>query len=424
MKKITLFNLKAIHKGLLSLFLFTATLVPAAVNAQSFCNNEVVYWTENFGTGTDISSDPNIVNLSYDPVGVLAMEGIYRVANNTFQLDDWHNSPDHTPADVDGKMLVINGDAGDFYVNTLNRQSGFSPGFYAASLSIMNVNTLNQCSPNPLLPVIRFKLEYQDANGNWIELNNSPVTTAGIPQTSTPTWLQVGGTFTLPTTGVFLVTNMRLTLANETVGGCGNDFAIDDIKLASCPDGGPLPVQFINISATKKGSGVTINWATASEVNNEYFEVEKSNDGGYSWNTINKTRGSINSNVTKNYAAYDATPAVGANYYRVRQVDRDGTSKYSATVVFKLTLEKTDVSVLANPFNTNITIDILSNRNQVMQTRLFDNTGKLVNSQRLNIATGSTRKALETSALNRGMYILQVIDENGNTILSNKLIKQ
>ena len=188
-----------------------------------------------------------------------------------------------------------------------------------------------------------------------------------------------------------MVKRIRFTLSDETVGGCGNDFAIDDLKLASCPTGGPLPVEFLNVTARQRGSGVAIDWSTASEFNNKYFDVEKSTDGGYTWSVVSTMQSKGNGTATKNYGAYDARPVAGVNYYRIKQVDLDGNSKYSVTVVFKLNIVKTDVSVLANPFNNNITVDFLSTHNQVVSTSLFDMAGKQVLSRQLTIAKGSTR---------------------------------
>lgn len=423
MKKITLFRMNALPSVLFFAFLLLLCLTTTKLSAQNFCNNEIVYWTEDFGAGTNTVTEPNVVNLVYQYNGPLSTNGTYRVINYTDQNAGWHKSIDHTPGDVDGRSLVVNGKAENFYRRGVTKANGYPAGFYSVSFFIMNVDIPGTC-PNPLLPKIGIKAQYRDVNNNWVNLQNSPVTTAPVPETATPTWVQMGAVFTLPTTGTFQVTRIRFILSDETVGGCGNDFAIDDLKLASCPEGGPLPVQFLSINAQKKGSGVNITWATASETNNDHFEVERSNDGGNTWYKVGSMNSAGNSNVTRNYASYDAKPSAGANYYRIKQVDKDGNSKYSATVVYKLTIDQTDISVLANPFNTNITVDFLSNRSQVVNSRLFDNTGRQVNAQQITIAKGASRKSIETANLGRGMYILQVTDEDGQILFSEKLIKQ
>lgn len=418
-----------VYKRLLFLFFSLLTILVVAssnnAHAQAFCNNELVLWSEDFGTGLTPSSDPNITSLNYQETGILAQEGTYRIINVADQNPNWFKTPDHTPGDVDGKMIVANSKAGDIYVKENIRPNGYPAGFYSVHFFMMNVNYSGNCGPNPVLPQLRIIAEYQDANNNWVALQNSPVTSGLIPETLDPVWIHMGGIFTLPTTGNFIVTNIRFTIADVTTStACGNDIAIDDIKFSTCSDGGPLPVSFINIAAQKKGSGVTISWSTVYEVNNDFFEVERSNDGGITWNTVIKTRGSGASSTTKNYSVYDAKPLAGINYYRIRQVDQDGTSRYSTTVAYKLTITNTDVSVLANPFNASITIDFLSQHNQVLTIKFFDNSGKLVNSQQMNIVRGSARKTIETGNLARGMYIMQVIDQNGQIVFNDKLIKQ
>ena len=421
MKKITLFRTRPISFIMVLIsFLFTGK-----ASAQVFCANELVFWTEDFGTGATSSNNSNVINLSYQANGPLSNNGTYRSINYTDQHVGWHKSPDHTPGDVDGKMLVINGKAENFYRKGITRTLGYPAGFYSVSFFIMNVDIPGNCSPTSLLPVIGIKAQYRDVNNNWVDLINSPVTTVAVPESATPTWVQMGGVFTLPTTGSFLVKRIRFILSDQTVGGCGNDFAIDDLKLASCPTGGPLPVEFLNVAAHQKGSGVAIDWSTASEFNNKYFDVEKSTDGGYAWSVVSTMQSKGNGTDTKNYEAYDARPVVGVNYYRIKQVDLDGNSKYSVTAVFKLNIVKTDVSVLANPFNNNITVDFLSTHNQVVYARLFDISGKQMLSQQLAIAKGSARKIInEVNNLNRGMYILHIVDENGEVIFNDKLIKQ
>ncbi len=405
-------------------FLFTS-LISAKSNAQVYCSNELIYWLEDFGTGVDPSSDANVTSLlTYQATGDLETEGVYRVANSTHQKIEWHNAPDHTIGDVNGKTLVINGEAGLFYRKVINRVAGFFADNYSASLFLMNVNTPGTCAPNPTLPAIGFYIEYMDANNNWVSLINSPVTTGIVPQTANPTWEQLGGVFVLPTTGSFIVTNMRISLISTTPGSCGNDYAIDDIKLANCPSGGPVPVKFLHIGARQKGSGVIIDWSTGSELNNKYFDVEKSIDGGTSWEIVTTIYGSGNSSITKKYSAYDAKPVAGTNLYRIKQVDLDGAFKYSATVNYQLKIVKTDITILENPFADKITIDFLSEHSQTVKVSLIDITGRQLFVQQLSVTKGSSRKVIsDLNALKNGMYILQITNENGAILYNGKLIK-
>jgi Secretion system C-terminal sorting domain len=392
-----------------------------SVSAQNFCANETVLWTENFGANIIVASSPDVINLGYQPAGGLE-DSFYRITYGTQQRPEWHDAPDHTPNDIYGDMLIVNGAPVSFYTHTItNGTTGFLPGSYAASLFLMNVNTPGTCAPAPLLPTLTFSVEYNTSatgNAGWIQLQN--VTANSVPQSANPTWVQLGGVFNIPA----LAQRVRLSISAGISSGCGNDFAIDDIKFATCPDGGPLPVDFINITAAQKGGGVAVNWSTASEHNNKYFDVEKSIDGN-NWTTINSLGGAGNSSTLKNYSSYDSKPIAGYNYYRIKQVDIDGKFKYSNVAKAKIVVDRTGVTVLANPFVNNITVDFLSNTNQSVSVRLTDISGKVIASEKWKVAKGSSRLIYNNvNNIQRGMYIFTVTDDNGNVIYNNKLMKQ
>ena len=411
---------------LITTLILLISATPNLLFAQSFCANELVYFNETFGVGTIPSSNPDVITsvLTYQPNGELNNEGTYKVINNTFQKSDWHNSPDHT-GNADGKMLVVNGVGNIFYSHTSNRSQGYTAGYYSSSLFLMNIDSIELCGPSMLKPIISFILEYQDENNNWVPLGGSPYTVKSVPISSKPTWVQLGGVFTLPTTGTYIVKNLRITLSDGNFSGCGNDYAIDDIKLASCPSGGPLPVEFLSTSAVQKGAGIAINWSTGSEINNKYFDVEKSIDGGNSWSLVATVKTAGNSSTNKSYNAYDYQPTAGTNYYRVKQVDIDGKSKYSSTVNVKVNMDKTKATVLSNPIINNISIDFLSKENQAVYLSLSDVTGKRITTERLVIQKGSSRKTLDQVAnLQKGVYILNIGDDNGTSIYNGKLVKQ
>ena len=405
--------------------LMVLILTSASVNAQINCTNETVFWLETFGTGTTPTSNPDVItsSLTYQATGDLASEGVYRTINNTQQKPEWHASADHT-GDVNGKMLVINGQAETFYQHEIDR-TGFAEGSYMASLFIMNVNTLGTCAPDPLLPIITFNVEYLSQANTWEPLSGSPFTTAPVGQAATPTWVNLGSSFILPLTGNFVVTKIRITLTDGTTGGCGNDFALDDIKFSLCPEGGPTPVTFLDINARQKGSGVSLNWSTSQEINSSYFEVQKSADGNSNWSVTASVNAAGNSQVVKNYNAYDARPFSGINYYRIKQVDKDGNFKYSKTINVKLNLDKAGISILTNPFHIGLIVDFLSSTEQVVSARLIDITGKQIAIEKWSISAGNTRKDFSNvSGLQPGMYILSVSNASGEVLFNSKVIKQ
>jgi hypothetical protein len=90
----------------------------------------------------------------------------------------------------------------------------------------------------------------------------------------------------------------------------------------------PLPVQLVSFAARWSGSKALLEWATASELNSDYFAVERSSNGN-TFSTLGQVASAGTSAKPVRYSFTDANPLPEAAYYRLRQVDRDGTSTYS-----------------------------------------------------------------------------------------------
>lgn len=82
----------------------------------------------------------------------------------------------------------------------------------------------------------------------------------------------------------------------------------------------PLPIELISFEGVRDGDKVRLNWSTATETNNDYFLVERSEDGIH-FNSIGKVNGAGNSLSMKNYYLYDSNPFESINYYRLKQTD-------------------------------------------------------------------------------------------------------
>jgi hypothetical protein len=93
----------------------------------------------------------------------------------------------------------------------------------------------------------------------------------------------------------------------------------------------PLPVELINFNAKAEGKHVRLNWSTASEINNDYFTIERAGkDNLDEFDFITKVNSQMNnSTVTLNYEAWDYNPLPGLQYYRLKQTDFDGQFSYS-----------------------------------------------------------------------------------------------
>ncbi len=427
-KKFTFFA-RMIAYTLSVIALLFINAISTKTNAQVNCANETVLFLQTFGTGTTATSDPDVLTtgLTYQATGSLIGEGRYRVINNTQQKPEWQNSEDHTANDVDGKMMVINGQAETYYSHEIDRTPGFPAGNYTASMYIMNIDTLGLCGVNALVPNISIRVEYLSAANTWEPLTGSPYNAPPVLQTppSSPTWVLVGSSFTLPPTGNFTVTSIRMVLTDGTEGGCGNDFAMDDIKFSACPEGGALPVEFLGINAHQKGNGVSVEWSTSFEINTSHFDIEKSADGNSNWNLVASVNAAGNSSAVQNYSVYDAKPFNGVNFYRIKEVDKDGNTKYSKTMRVTINSTNTGVSVLANPFHSSLSVSFSSATQQAVSARLIDITGKQIMLEKWIISSGDSRQNFfNVGALQPGMYILNISNDKGEILFNNKVIKE
>lgn len=105
----------------------------------------------------------------------------------------------------------------------------------------------------------------------------------------------------------------------------------------------PVTMALFTAKAKKQGT-VNLVWATASEKNNSHFDVTRSVNG-VDFDKIGEIKGAGNSDVVKNYSYTDANPSVGANYYRLKQVDFNGDFAYSQVAIAKVGLSNNNLAV-------------------------------------------------------------------------------
>ncbi|OON67718.1 hypothetical protein B0919_16075 [Hymenobacter sp. CRA2] len=109
----------------------------------------------------------------------------------------------------------------------------------------------------------------------------------------------------------------------------------------------PLPVTLVRFGASAQASGVLLTWTTATELNNDYFTVERSADAT-TWQSVAQVHGAGNATRQRSYTHLDPAPA-GRAYYRLKQTDFDGTATYSAVQSVLSTTTLPRVSVAPNP---------------------------------------------------------------------------
>lgn len=170
--------------------------------------------------------------------------------------------------------------------------------------------------------------------------------------------------------------------------------------------GGVLPVELISFSSTVGKNTIEVNWATASEINNDYFEVQKSADG-INYSRIAKVEGHGNSTRLLTYSFTDKSPLGGINYYRLKQVDFDGSFELSKITSSFFDAPNGSMNIFPNPANNYININ-LDNRfiNTKTDIYIFNLNGELIN-QPIELLTPTSQINLSLE-LTDGAYILRL----------------
>ena len=164
-----------------------------------------------------------------------------------------------------------------------------------------------------------------------------------------------------------------------------------------------LPVKLINLKALRNDGSIKLSWSTATEKDNDYFEIQRSTDLIYFENIGNQI-GSGNSNLLLEYNFTDNNIEESEiYYYRLKQVDFDGKYEYSKIIsVLSKIEEQSKVSVYPNPAH-NFFIVESSNRKK-MDCRVFNNTGQVIS----KLVIYNSKSKILTEDWEKGVYYIQI----------------
>ncbi|WP_172623251.1 T9SS type A sorting domain-containing protein [Flavisolibacter ginsenosidimutans] len=173
-----------------------------------------------------------------------------------------------------------------------------------------------------------------------------------------------------------------------------------------------LPVTFSGFEVGCTANGTLIYWHTATEANNRFFEVEKSIDG-LSWRSLNRITTSASANSTKDYQWTDAES--GSAFYRIKQVDLNGTESYTAVKHTDCTPAGFSIQLFPVPTSDKLTVIIKSAQQITAVVSLIDNTGQKVMFRTCPLNKGSNQITLDVSKLAQGRYYLQTTSGDFST---------
>ena len=175
----------------------------------------------------------------------------------------------------------------------------------------------------------------------------------------------------------------------------------------------PLPVELLFFDAkVANNSTVNLVWQTASEVNNDFFSIERSKDL-QTWETLKTVDGAGNSVEQIAYADSDPAPYLGTSYYRLKQTDFDGNFSYSETKAVNLNGVEI-ITSFPNPSAGLIQLQVTSSVEAKLQMKVYDSGGKLVYSTDGEVLVeGLNTLSYDLSELGSGTYQLAINTSDG-----------
>ena len=187
---------------------------------------------------------------------------------------------------------------------------------------------------------------------------------------------------------------------------------VDDVTLTVASS---LPVQLISFAGELSNGQSTLTWKTASELNNKYFIVERSANGTR-FDSIGQVKASAINNSTKSYTFTDMKINAGTNFYRLRQVDIDGSFSYSKVVTVKNQQANSGVKVFPTVTNSNINFQVSSPEAGAIRVTVNDVTGKVRIGTNKSVSAGANQQSIEVNSLREGIYYLHI--QNNNSTIS------
>ncbi len=219
--------------------------------------------------------------------------------------------------------------------------------------------------------------------------------------------------------------NLSATSATTLAAGtvtvtvpAGTDLsAYHALALASTSPLNPLPVELTSFTVAKADADAALRWTTASELRVAYFEVQASLDG-QAWRPLSQVPAAGTSSTMHSYSFVDRAIAhygVPVLYYRLRQADQDGTSRFSPVCTLSLDAPAWKLTAYPNPYTQGFSTQLTSSELGTVALTLLDATGRVVLQQEVGGVPGTQVIALQEAArVPSGAYVL-VVRQNAHT---------
>lgn len=238
--------------------------------------------------------------------------------------------------------------------------------------------------------------------------NNTPAFTNSTPG---GTWSITNGTgsATINGSGVATGTSAGSVTVNYsvTVNGCTTVVTTPLTVIAL------MPVELINFDVKCVDAKAVVRWTTASEINNDYFTIERSPDAN-TWNEIGTITGAGNSSVIHKYEFIDQSEIANTIlYYKLKQTDFDGKYEYFGPISLELCSDDELQLVLQNIFeDEELQGTLLSKEDAEVTINIIDLQGRIVAQNIILCSKGSNLLQMDISSLDKGLYFIRAYNKD------------
>lgn len=182
-----------------------------------------------------------------------------------------------------------------------------------------------------------------------------------------------------------------------------------------------LPVELTDFDATAREAHVDVTWRTVSELNAAWFDVQRSADN-VSFEAIGRVQARGNATQLTDYSFQDKAPLKGYSYYRLHQVDADGSSSLTHSVPVYFKPQGAVLQVYPNPVRDELFVGLDGAHEGTVEWRMLDASGRLAMSGTLASAGGTQQLRIGTASLESGAYLL-VLQQGETEIGRQRFVK-
>lgn len=236
------------------------------------------------------------------------------------------------------------------------------------------------------------------AHADLILQNGSTLEVAGNASCSHKQRIEIGST---------------LATCDGSTGGADYSFP-EILNAGGFNNNSLLPVELTAFYGQPAPAGVSLHWTTATELNNDYFDVERSTDGR-SFRAVGRVAGAGTTHETQRYSYLDRNLDAGGYYYRLRQVDFDGSQEHSPVIFVRTGAATPAARIFPNPARESFRLDLPEQADD-LHLRLIHPAGQAV-----PLAYQAAGKSLEVNlpaGLAPGLYYLEVVNGDLRRVLS------